>query len=113
MQSLSLIHFLPTSTLTFLLSFLYNYHLNLWPENPPLATTTCRALWRLSRFGMFPTHVLEEDAELWVGLRVDGGLEHGEENVLQHLAEVGHKVPASEDITEIEEGQRKQASQAF
>lgn len=51
--------------------------------------------------------MLEEDAELWVGLWVDGGLEHGKENVLQHLAKVGHKVPASEDVTKIEEGQNK------
>ena len=49
--------------------------------------------------------MLEEDAELRVGLWVDGGLEHGKENVLQHLAKVGHKVPASEDITKIEEAQ--------
>lgn len=52
--------------------------------------------------------MLEEDAELWVGLWVDGRLEHGEENVLQHLAEVRHKVPASEDVTEIQEGQSTQ-----
>ena len=51
--------------------------------------------------------MLQEDAELRVALWVDGGLEHGEENVLQHLTEVGHKVPASEDIAEIEEGQNK------
>lgn len=55
----------------------------------------------------FLTHVLQEDAELWVGLWVDGGLEHGKENVLQHLAEVGHKVPASEDVAVIEDGQNK------
>lgn len=48
---------------------------------------------------LFLTHVLEEDAEIWVGLWVDGGLEHGKENVLQHFAKVGHKVPASEDVT--------------
>ena len=47
--------------------------------------------------------MLEEDAELWVCMRVNGGLEHGKENVLQHLAEVGHKIPASEDITEMEQ----------
>lgn len=50
--------------------------------------------------------MLEEDAELWVGPWVDGGLEYGKENVLQHLAKVWHKVPASEDVAEIEEGQR-------
>lgn len=49
--------------------------------------------------------MLEEDAELWVGLWVDGGLEHGEEDVLQHPAKVWHKVPASEDVAEIERGQ--------
>lgn len=42
--------------------------------------------------------MLEEDAELGVGVRVDGDLEHGEEDVLQHFAEVGHEVPASEDV---------------
>lgn len=46
--------------------------------------------------------MLEEEAELWVGLRVNGGLEHREEDVLQHLAEVGHKVPASEDVAKVE-----------
>lgn len=46
--------------------------------------------------------MLEEDAELWVGLRIDGGLEHGEENVLQHFAKVWNKVPASEDVTKID-----------
>lgn len=51
--------------------------------------------------------MFEENAELWVGLWIDGGLEHRKENVLQHLAKVGHKVPASEDITEIEKGQNK------
>lgn len=49
--------------------------------------------------------MLEEEAELWVGVWVDGGLEHRKENVLQHLAEVGHKVPASEDVAKREEGQ--------
>lgn len=46
--------------------------------------------------------MLEEDAELWVGLRINGGLEHGEENVLQHFAKVWNKVPASEDVTKID-----------
>lgn len=57
--------------------------------------------------GLFLTHMLEEEAELWVGLWVDGSLEHGKENVLQHLAKVGHKVPASEDVAKIEGGQNK------
>lgn len=52
---------------------------------------------------VFLTHVSEEEAELRVGVWVDGSLEHGKENVLQHLAKVGHKVPASEDVTKIEE----------
>jgi len=47
--------------------------------------------------------MLEKDAELWVGLWVDCGLEHGKENVFQHPAKVGHKVSASEDVTEIQE----------
>lgn len=51
--------------------------------------------------------MLEEDAELWIGVWVDGSLEHGKENVLQHLAKVGHKVPASEDVAKIEERQNK------
>lgn len=45
--------------------------------------------------------MLEEDAELGVGVRVDGGLEHGEEDVLQHFAKVGHELPASEDVARI------------
>lgn len=53
------------------------------------------------------THVLEEDAEIWVGLRIDGGLERGEENVLQHFAKVGNKVPASEDVTKSDRGDKK------
>lgn len=56
---------------------------------------------------LFLTHMLEEDAELWVGEWVNGGLEHRKENVLQHLAKVGHKVPASEDVAKIEEGENK------
>lgn len=53
--------------------------------------------------------MLEEDAEIWVGLRIDGGLEHGEENVLQHFAKVGNKVPASEDVAKSNRGIRKKA----
>lgn len=45
--------------------------------------------------------MLQENAELRVGLWVDGGFEHREEDVLQHFAEVGHKVPASEDVANI------------
>lgn len=45
--------------------------------------------------------MLQENAELRVGLWVDGGLEHREEDVLQHFAKVGHKVPASEDVANI------------
>lgn len=55
------------------------------------------------------THVLEEDAEIWVGLRIDGGLEHREEDVLQHFAKVGNKVPASEDVTKSDRGIRNTA----
>lgn len=51
----------------------------------------------------FFTHILEEDAEVRVTVWVNGSLEHWKENVLQHLAKVGHKVPASEDVTKIEE----------
>lgn len=50
--------------------------------------------------------MFEEDAELWVGLWVDCGLENREENVLQHLAKVWHKVSASEDVTMIKERQK-------
>lgn len=53
--------------------------------------------------------MLEEEAEFWVGLRIDGGLEHGEEDVLQHFAKVGNKVPASEDVTKSGRGRRKTA----
>lgn len=49
--------------------------------------------------------MVEEDTEFWVGLWVNSGLEYRKENILQHLAKVWHKVPASEDVTEIEEGQ--------
>lgn len=51
--------------------------------------------------------MLEEDAEIWVGLWINGGLEHRKENVLQHLAKVGHKVPASENVTKIERGHNR------
>ena len=52
--------------------------------------------------------MLEEEAELGVGVGVDGGLEHGQEDVLQHLTEVGHEVPGSEDVAGGEgEKQRK------
>lgn len=51
--------------------------------------------------------MLEEDAELWVGLWIDGGLENRQENVLQHFAKVGDKVPASEDVTKIDRGFKK------
>lgn len=53
------------------------------------------------------THMLEEDAELWVGVWIDGGLENRQENVLQHFAKVGDKVPASEDVTKIDRGLKK------
>lgn len=53
------------------------------------------------------THMLEEDAELWVGLWIDGGLENRQENVLQHFAKVGDKVPASEDVTKIDRRLKK------
>lgn len=53
------------------------------------------------------THMPEEDAEIGVGVWLDGGLEHWKENVLQHLAKVGHKVPASKDVAKIEEGRNK------
>lgn len=46
--------------------------------------------------------MLEEDAELRVGVGFDGGLENRQEDVLQHLSKVGHEVPASEDVTEVE-----------
>lgn len=45
--------------------------------------------------------MLQENAELRAGLWVDGGLEHREEDVLQHFAKVGHKVPASENVANI------------
>ena len=42
--------------------------------------------------------MLEEEAEVGVGVGVDGGLEHRQEDVLQHLTEVGNKVPGLEDV---------------
>lgn len=56
---------------------------------------------------MFVTHMLEEDAELRVGLWVDGGVEHWKEDVLQHLAKVGHKVPASENVAKMKAGKKQ------
>lgn len=47
--------------------------------------------------------MLEENAELRVVLWVNGGLEHWQEDILQHLSKVRHKVSASEDITVMEE----------
>ena len=41
----------------------------------------------------------EENTEVWVSLRVDGGLEHWHENVLQHLSKVWKEVLRSEHIT--------------
>lgn len=43
--------------------------------------------------------MLEEDAEVWVGLGVDGGFEHWKENILQHLPEVWQEILGSEHIT--------------
>lgn len=60
---------------------------------------------------LFLTYMLEEDAELRVGLWVNGGLEHRKEDVLQHLAKVGHKVLASEDVTEILKSEKKRKTQ--
>lgn len=48
---------------------------------------------------IYDTHMLKEDAELWVFMGVDGGLQDGQENVLQQLAIVGNKVPGSENVT--------------
>lgn len=44
------------------------------------------------------THMFEEDAELRMALWVDGGLENREEDILQHLPKVGHKVSCPEDV---------------
>lgn len=44
------------------------------------------------------THMLQEDTKLWVGVRVNCSLENREEDVFQHLSEVWHKVPASENV---------------
>lgn len=74
----------------------------------PCAPKTGSAGYRCPGWGPRPqTHVLEEDAEIRVGPRIDGGLEHREENVLQHFAKVGNKVPASEDVTKSDRGNRK------
>lgn len=53
-----------------------------------------------TKSGFRVTHMLQEDAELRIGLRVNGGLENGEEDVLQHFSKVWHKVPPSENVTE-------------
>lgn len=53
------------------------------------------------------THVLQENAELRVGVWVDGGLEHREEDVLQHFAKVGHEVAASEDVASVKKREKK------
>lgn len=51
--------------------------------------------------------MLQEDAELRVGLWIDGGFEHWEEDVLQHFTKVGHKVPASEDVANKQRWEKK------
>lgn len=43
--------------------------------------------------------MLEEDAEVWVSLGVDGGLKHWKEDILQHLSEVWQEILGSEHIT--------------
>lgn len=43
--------------------------------------------------------MLQEDAQFRVGLRVNGGLENGHEDILQHLPKVRHEVPGPENIT--------------
>lgn len=43
--------------------------------------------------------MLEEDAEVWVSLGIDGGLKHWHENVLHHLSEVWKEILGSEHIT--------------
>lgn len=43
--------------------------------------------------------MLEENTEVWVSLRVDGGLEHWHENILQHLSKVWKEVLRSKHIT--------------
>lgn len=52
--------------------------------------------------------MLQENAELRVGVWVDGGLKHREEDVLQHFAKVGHEVAASEDVANVKK--RKKGS---
>ena len=44
-------------------------------------------------------YVLEENTEVWVSLRVDGGLEHWHEHILQHLSKVWKEVLRSKHIT--------------
>lgn len=44
-------------------------------------------------------YTLEEDTEVWVSLRVDGGLKHWHENILQHLSKVWKEILRSEHIT--------------
>lgn len=43
--------------------------------------------------------MLKEDTEVWVSLRVDGGLKDGHENVLQHLPKVRKEILRSKHIT--------------
>lgn len=43
--------------------------------------------------------MLQEDTKFWVGVRFNGGLENGEEDVFQHFSKVWHKVLASENVT--------------
>lgn len=38
-------------------------------------------------------YIFEEDVYFFVILWIDGGLKKRKENVLQHLGEVGHKLP--------------------
>lgn len=40
-----------------------------------------------------PTHVFKEDVQLFVFLRIHSRLEQGQEDVLQHLREVGNQLP--------------------
>lgn len=44
-------------------------------------------------------YTLEEDAEVWVSLGVDGGLKYRHENILQHLSKVWKEILRSEHIT--------------
>lgn len=45
------------------------------------------------------TYVSKEDAELWVGMGVDGSFNYRQENILQSLSKVRHKVLGSENVT--------------